>query len=596
MSVPLSTLLGLLALFVAVELERPIPGSAVAAQTIVFAAGLAIPLLLLVPARRLLEAAILAGRKPMIPPRALLNLSTLSVPMVLWAFFGPGGAAEWIDRLPFGGSTLKFALYGLPLVAIEVPRLAMATVLSLWAEVADELGGRAVVSPSFLPRLAQVWPIARLRLGWLALIALPQLLLGAALDLVALDPRVEGVVRITGFGGAVAALLFLIVVASVLPWWFRVAFRVQPLPEPLGGKLRAVANRLGFRGRLFLLPTGNRALNAMMVGPLPIQRGLGLTDAFVEALDEHVLAGVVAHEVGHARREHPFLLVCVAVVVPMLLYAPLSALRIDEWPPSAQIAFGLGFVAILWWSVRTLAHRFELEADAASVEALGASPCTQALRSVQAMAIPHAPGFLGRIASLHPDDTTRQERMWRYEADPKYRAAFARTGRRVRAVLATVVLVATAIAAVAWWREWPYERAFVAFHRGDLVAAQALRDQVDATVPEHWREAWQRFGETLRIARAIAPNARSWPETREAAAAAWSTAVEVLLRQGPAAASPWFDVVVGVAEAPPLVHRTIREYCHAAADLDPERMAAAAAVVRRLGSPPELAPVFAVGP
>jgi Zn-dependent protease with chaperone function len=410
--------------------------------------------------------------------------------------------------------------------------------------------------------------------------------------LVAVDPRVEGVVRITGVGGAVAAFLFLIVVAAVLPWWFRIAFRVQPLPEPLGTKLRAVADRLGFRGRLFLLPTGNRALNAMMVGPLPIQRGLGLTDAFVEALDEHVLAGVVAHEVGHARREHPFLLVCIAVVVPMLLYAPLAALRIDEQPASVQIAVGLAFVAILWWSVRTLAHRFELEADAASVEALGASPCTQALRSVQSMAIPHAPGFLGRIATLHPDDATRQERMWRYEADPQYRAAFARTGRRVRAVVATVVVAAAAMAATAWWREWPYERAFVAFHRGDLVAAHELREGIDATVPEHWRDAWQRLGETLRIARAMAPESRSWAQARAAAEAAWPTAVEVLLRQGPAAAAPWFDVVVGVAEAPPLVHRTIREYCRAAADLDPERMAAAAAVVRRLGPPAELAPVF----
>lgn len=593
MSLPWSTLLGLLGILVAVEFERPIPGSATTGQLVVFAAVLVVPLLLLGLARHLLVARIVAGRRVPIPPRAMLNLSALTVPLVCWAFFGPGGAGEWIARLD-GSATLRFVLYGLPLLAVELPRLTLATVLMQWCELDDELRGGAVVPVAYLPNVAQTWPQVRLRLGWLALLAGPMLLLGGALDLLSLAPRVEAVVMVTGLGWAMASLLFLVVAASVLPWWFRIAFGVQPLPEPLGTRLRAVAERLGFPGhRLFLLPTGNRSLNAMMVGPLPIQRGLGLTDAFVQTLDELALAGVVAHEVGHAQREHPLLLACVTVAVPLLGSSPLLLLDVAAWSSELQALLGFGIVAAVWLAVRTLAHRFEFEADAASVQALGAAPCVHALRTVQAMAVMPRPSLFRRVFTLHPDDEVRQQSMWRYEREPAYREAFERTGRRIRRVLAAVVALAAFTGGWTWLQDWPYERAYVAFHRGDLVAAQQLRAALGDDVPPRWRDGWHRFGEDLAVALELAPTATAWDQVRQPAVAGWPRAVEVLLAQGPAAARPWLVVTVGLDEAAPLVRRALVEYCRAAANGDGLRVEQAAQVVRRLGVPEELRAVFA---
>lgn len=591
MSVPLSTLLGLLALLGVAELAQPIPGEAEAARAALFALALLVPLLLLEGARSLLLARIVAGRRTLVPPRALLNLSTLSVPMVLWLLLGPGGLSELLERCELG-ATLRLFLLSLPLLLIEVPRLAMATLLELWCEADAEWGRGSPTPRHYLPGMHEAWPTLRLRYGWLLLLAMPQLLLGLALDLVSVAPALDGVVRYTGLGATVGALLFLLLLAVVLPWWFRIAFHVQPLPEPLGTHLREVAARLGFGGRLFLLPTGQRALNAMMVGPLPIQRGLGLTDAFVATLDETTLAGVVAHEVGHARAAHPVLLAATAIGLPLLLLAQAEGLGVAQWPSELHVLVAVSVAFVIWGVVRKLAHRFEHEADAASVAALGAAPCSHALRVVQSLAMAHTPGFLGRMTSMHPDDHARHELMRRLEMDPAYREQFARNGRRVRVGIGIAMALATGAAAVRWVLDWPYERALLAVHRGDVASAVALLENANATVPTHWRKTWEQLTGTMLVAKSIAADAKTWEQAQAAARAAWPTAVAVLRRDGPAAAASWMDVVVGVDDHPELVRQTLRTYCRAAADLDSERMTKAAQVIRRLGVPAGLEQVF----
>ncbi|HIE72501.1 MAG TPA: hypothetical protein EYP98_21375 [Planctomycetes bacterium] len=155
------------------------------------------------------------------------------------------------------------------------------------------------------------------------------------------------------------------------PRWFRIAFGViSTLPEPTGTILRKTATMLGFSPkRVFLLPTGMRSINAMMVGPLPVGRLLCLTDGLVSALDSSSLTGVLAHEVGHARMGHPGLLMLLAVVVPLMMLSPLRLLDVEEIDVTLQAVAILLIMLVLWFGLRTLARRFEHEADVSSVRA-----------------------------------------------------------------------------------------------------------------------------------------------------------------------------------------------------------------------------------
>ena len=595
MSLPLSFLLGLFALFAAVELDAPIPGSGTFDRLTVFLPALLLPTVLVLVAKRGLHARLIAGRRSRVSPRTWLRASLLAVPLGIWAILVPGGHADVAARIADGSEVLRIAMLFLPLVAMEVPRLVAATVVGQWCEIDDELGGRSVVSIGMLPGIVESWPSVRLRLGWILLLAMPCFLFGAALDLLGLSPRLQGIVLITGFGSTAAMLVFMVVAAIVLPTWFRIAFAAQPLPEPLGARLRATAAALRFpSSRLFLLPTGQRSLNAMMVGPLPIGRSVGITDGLVRALDEDALAGVVAHEVGHARRGHPLLLVTLAVVVPMLLLGPLQLFEVEELPATVQGMLGVAVAACAWMVIRSLAHRFEHEADVVSVQAFGAAPCSHALRTVLDLAMPIDRGLLGRFSSMHPDEKARYEVMWRYERDPAFRHRFDAGSRRVRLAVGGLLLTSLAAAAFAWVREWPYERVLVAFHSGDLVATREALDAVQGPVPARWQETWSQVTADFQVAASIVPDARDWASVAATVVPrAWSEGIEVLLREGPAAARPWLAIAVGVDEEAPLVRRAILEYCRAAAAPDPDRMERVKLVVRRLGVPSELQGVFA---
>lgn len=594
MSLPLSFLFGLLALFAAVELERPIPGSGSVDGALAFSPLLLLPTLLLVVARRKLYARLVLGRRGPVPPRALLRASILAVPAIVWLLFTAGGLGDVVSRVSGGSELLRVVMLLSPLVVMEVPRLATEAIVGQWCEVDEELQGRSLVKPALLPGLVDSWAYARLRLGWILLLVMPCLLFGAALDVLSISSSLQALVLITGFGSTAAMLLFMVVAAVILPAWFRLAFASRPLPEPLGERLRATAGALGFPpGRLFLLPTGQRSLNAMMVGPLPPTRSLGITDGLVQALGAEALAGVVAHEVGHAKRNHPALLVAIAVIVPLLLLGPLQLFDLHELPMVVQGALGVAVVLLGGTVIRGIAHRFEHEADVVSVQAFGAAPCSQALRTVMDLAMPRGRGWLTRFTSLHPDEQVRYEVMWRYERDPAFRQRFDRAGARLRATIGAMLLASMVAAAVVWTREWSFERPFVAFQCGDLVATKEHLDAVVEPVPARWTEAFRLLREDFAVAAALAPEARDWQTVEEHLVnEAWRTGVETLLREGPAAARPWLSIAVGVASDPATIRRTILDYCRAAAAGDAERMERAKLVVRRLGVPPELDRVF----
>ena len=593
MFLPLPLLLGLLVVAVHRELLPALPGSGDASTLLPWLFVLLAPKLLAVTAAGRAARQVLSGRQARVPPRALLRLSAIGVPLAVHALYAFGAYGDVVDQLAQASPLLSIALGAMPAFLAEWIRIAPAVHAASWCDLADD--ARAA-SAAFVPvpSRADLRGLVRLRLGGPLFVLLPVALLGIGLEVVALDRSLHVFALATTPGAIAGGMLLLLAVVALLPPWFRFAFAVQPLPEPPAAALQATARALGFPPRRVLqLPTGMRALNAMLVGPLPFGRTLCLTDGIVRELDADSLAGVVAHEVGHAKKGHPTLLLTLVVIVPLLVMAPLRLLGVEALDELAQAALVLVGGAAAWLLVRTLAHRFEHEADVASVEALGSEPCARALLVVSRLAQPAPHGWLGRVLSLHPDEPDRWRTMRRYESDAGFRAAFDRGSRAIRAGIAAITAAALGAAVWAGTVEWPREAVVWRLHAGDHQGALRVAASLGET-PSHWRESWPRVAEDLAVAQALAPAATDWASAKDQLwPAAWTRGVDVLLAQGPAAARPWLAMALGaVDEASPL-QRAVLGWCEAAANGDPDRMAAINDVVRRLGVPPRLAPAFA---
>lgn len=590
MTPPFAFLTGLLVVLATRELSPPVTGSGQVGVLAPYAALLVLPALLAAASYVVARRRLVTGHRGPVPPRALLRLSAVATPLVAYSVLGPGGWADLAARWAGSSHSAEIGLLLLPLFLAELPRLLWAVAAESSLEIIDSIEPGRTIAPWMLPSWTEVRPIVRLRFAWPLLILLPCAMLGIGLDLLQFDRRAHMFVLGTTPGTTLGSLAFLLVATMALPAWFRVAFGVvRELPEPVGTTLRRTAATLGFPdSRVLLLPTGNRAMNAMMVGPLPVGRFLCLTDGIVNTLDPESLAGVVAHEVGHAQKGHPLMLMSLAIGLPLLLPAAVGLLELPEIDAVAKVIAAVIGLVIAWSIVRSLAHRFEHEADASSVSALGAAPCTRALMVVSRLAMPNHPGVVRRLLSLHPEEGSRWEFMRRYEGEPAFRERFERRGRALRRSIGVALGLAGAAAALTWIVEWPFERAIWRLNVGDFRGA---RESVAAIgeVPDRWREPWERLRGELDVASAIAPEARDWPTARAAIeAVAWSRGLETLRREGPAAAAPWFDFASEVDDGP--LCGAIRDFCRAD---DPQRREAARLVVRRLGVPPGLDTVFA---
>jgi Zn-dependent protease with chaperone function len=591
---PFPLLAALLVVAVNSELLPALPGSSSAARLLPCALLLLVPSALASAAAWRVRRELTRGRASLLPPRALLRLSELATPLVVHGLFRWGAYSDMIDRMAGDSHLGRVLLSALPAFVAEVPRIGRATLAATWCDIRDEQVRGAVVDPRLLPGPAAVAAFVRMRLGGPLLVAMPLLLLGGALELLQLHRGLYAFVLVTTPGITLGAIVFVLLVVTVLPFWFRIAFATRALPEPLATRLRAVARALGFPpGAIHLMPTGMCALNAMLVGPLPLGRSLCLTDGLVRELDAEALAGVVAHEVGHARRGHPAILLALAVVASLLLFASARMLEIDGLDVVLQSALLVTVFVGAWLLVRRLAHRFEHEADIASVQALGAGPCSRALLEVSRLALPVQHTFLGRAMSLHPDEPRRWEVMRRYDTEPGFRAAFDERGRALRRrVLAGLVVVA-GLATWAGAQEWRYERVVWRLYAGDHAAALELANGI-TEVPARWQRSWQWLQEELAVVRELAPAATDWPTARaQLAPAAWARGEQVWLATGPAAARPYLAMALGALAEPTVVQRALYAFCRAVADNEPERAQALAALVRQHGVPPQLAKVFA---
>jgi|GEM_PF-3092128 len=594
LSLPFSFLAGLFVVVGHRELGATLPGQGVVDDLLWTACLLVVPWLLAVIARAVARQSLVKARQSLVPPLALLRLSAISTPLVIHALFALGVYGDWIDRLAPECHTLRLALALLPLYCVELPRIAVATMVDALVEVRFEARASKPIASMFLPGRSEVWPLVRLRYGWPLLAVMPAALYGVGMDLLQLWRPGYVLVVVTAAGMSLAAMVYLLLVAALLPFWFRVAFGVKAgIPEPSGAVLRETASRLGFSAsRLYMLPTGSRAVNAMMVGPLPIGRSLCFTDGLLETLDPRSLAGVLAHEVGHARMGHPGLLALLGLVVPAMLLSPMRLMNVEDGDFVLLLSCALVVGSLIWLAVRALARRFEHEADISTVQDLGAEPCSRALLTVSRMTLPASGSIRSRLLSLHPDEQERLQKMRRYEVEPDFRAEFDRQTLRLRRGIAAIVLVAIAIGGSCWAIDWPNERVAVRFYTGDFVGARRSLNELQE-VPPRWQTAMSRIRSQLDTADDLQPGLRDWQSVERALVpAAWRRGQEVLIREGPAAAFSWLMLAITAMPSPTTTEYAIFEYCKAADERDPERMAVAARIVLRRGVPASLFEIF----
>lgn len=151
--------------------------------------------------------------------------------------------------------------------------------------------------------------------------------------------------------------------------------------------------------------TGNRVLNGLVVGLLPIGRKILLTDRLINLMDADQIAAVFLHEVGHAKRNH-MLIRFLAASFPMVGgYMVLSMIGLGEL--FAVVVSMIGAAVVFGWVARSL----EFDADQfASVQLTRL--CGSNQNYIQALEIIRADEPKSdRFSWLHPTVSLRIQRL-----------------------------------------------------------------------------------------------------------------------------------------------------------------------------------------
>ena len=126
----------------------------------------------------------------------------------------------------------------------------------------------------------------------------------------------------------------------------------------LGTELDNLATKAGARMRdIRIWDTGDRMINALVVGILPATRSVLLSDRLIRVLTLHEIYSVFLHEIGHAKRNH-LLIRFLAAGIPFVL--TLAAGEILEAERSTTLLVSM-LVSILGLTV--IARFLEYDAD-----------------------------------------------------------------------------------------------------------------------------------------------------------------------------------------------------------------------------------------
>ena len=556
MTAPTTFLLGLGFLVAHGALADTLPGSSSQWSVCVWMLPIALPPILAILARRALLKTP-TTQLPSLFTRLLLRAPGIAVPLVFAGVIFLGGLPDYVERVAPTSWTTQLLITVAPLVLAEVTTRLAERRSSRVLEVLG-LEGVAAIGTRQLPME-----------GFTVLMLL---VLSAASDLLAVHRTSEVFFTMTSVGSTAGMILFIATMSVLLPVGLRfVVPVVRKIPRPIDEELAASAKTLRFRrSSIIVLDTSHRMVNAAMVGPLPWPRFLMLTDGLIAYLGPEALRGVIAHEVGHARLNHPGWLVLVFLLIPLLLLHPITVFDLDTADLSASLVVGAVIVGAGYLAIRTLAHRFEHEADIWSAEALGgAQPCIDALTRVGTL-LP--PKHRHKASFRHPSEQARIECLTRWQESKLYRNRFRGFGRVVRYTILGAVGCALVASVAAHLQTLPFDRAILAIGRGEFTRASVLLQELDTdALPPPHRARTASLREELNAARVIVPWRGPWNEIeQQLEKEGWYRGLEQLATDGTAAARPWFAIATYGASPSPLV-RSVAIWCDAAASEQPDR-------------------------
>lgn len=240
-------------------------------------------------------------------------------------------------------------------------------------------------------------------------LVLPWLLLSLIFDLLNLLP-VPGVQELlaSAWGELILLPIFLLALALLFPPLIWRLWSCVPLePGPLRSQIEAFCRSRNFSAEILSWPLlEGRALTAAVMGIAPRFRYLLLTPALLAALDRDELESVLAHEIGHVRRQHLLLYVLLLFGFSLLagaLSAPLLGLlfrsgwfwRLLIWSQAPLEKLLTGLAAAVLFVLMLLYFRFlfgyfvrnfERQADLHVFQAQGSSlPLIRSFEKIAAL-------------------------------------------------------------------------------------------------------------------------------------------------------------------------------------------------------------------
>ena len=156
------------------------------------------------------------------------------------------------------------------------------------------------------------------------------------------------------------------------PAFVRLSWPTHPLPEgPLRRRLERLARRHGFRcSDILVWDTDGTLVNAGVTGAAPFFRYVLLSDALIENLDEHQVAAVFGHEIGHIAHRHLFFFGFFFVGSLGMLALLGRGITALTWPGESSAAMVAetalvmaGIAAYFFVLFGMLSRRFERQAD-----------------------------------------------------------------------------------------------------------------------------------------------------------------------------------------------------------------------------------------
>ena len=426
----------------------------------------------------------------------------------------------------------------------QVVQLGVLCAPLVWMELSMRMAERRTIR--HLDRWGAGYPLGLGpdRIPMAVFVMVPFFLVIALADLSSLDRSAWVFFHLTSTGVTFGLLLLVALLCVMLPFAFRWLMPVtRQLPGHLADDLRRTAESLGFPGSAVLgMRTGYRMVNAALVGPVRRPRYLILTDGLMSLLEPSSLRGVVAHEVGHAKANHPGLLVLVFGVVPLLLLHPVVTTEVPEVGLGSLVLWGGGIAVALLLLLRMLAHRFEYEADQLSAEALGGvEPCVRALQRVGDLVGPGA----RRSSFRHPSERNRIHHLMECDRDPEYRARFWRRGAGARRSIYALVLVAGGWSLWAHATTWPIDSAIWSFYTGEFEDAEETLAELPGDLPSSYAELGERLQSEVELVVDLGFASGPWEHLRDALAdRAWERAVSIAPREDADALLPVLSVAL----------------------------------------------------